>query len=588
MYIDIYSRKYKVIGKLGKGGFGSVYKVMNENQFYAIKEINIEDESKESITEVLKEAEFLSKFDNEYIIKYFGSSINNDKFYIIMEYVDGKDLRNILNEYIKENKKIDEKIIINIIKQICLGIREIHNKNIIHRDLKPENILLDKNNKIKIGDFGISKQFNSYKSYTFTLSGKSTIVYAAPEIYGNGNYNKKSDIYSLGCIIYELFTLSLYFNDKMRNNIKTINNDKYQKLINSSLEVDCNKRLDIEQILNNFILDKNLEKDRNRAFNTDNYFGMNNYISFKQSEGYGYINSGLQIIASCNILVKELININYEKSLFIRALIDAIKKLNNDNIFDATSFSNFIMKNIPGFIENVENDSQKFIKAFIYKINDELINLGHLSKEIPFYQVFNDKKTKEKYLNFIHKLNVQSKIFSIFSYISQRVVRGYCDCCKRNLDYEDFSSDILLNINLEKSHYNAHLSGEDLIDLFRQSNIDLSCPYCKRKNQLKSKQDLIKLPEILIINIQNNIYKKIPINLKVDEIIEIKSYMSSELYELFAINRNIGNNKHYICQVKKNGKWYEINDDCCFHINKQRQSSDGVCGLFYKKKSCDW
>ena len=164
-----------------------------------------------------------------------------------MEYVDGKDLRNILNEYIKENKKIDEKTIINIIKQICLGIREIHNKNIIHRDLKPESILLDKNNKIKIGDFGISKQFNSYKSYTFTLSGKSTIGYAAPEIYGNGNYNKKSDIYSLGCIIYELFTLSLYFSDKMRNNIKTINNDKYQKLINSSLEVDCNKRLDIDK-----------------------------------------------------------------------------------------------------------------------------------------------------------------------------------------------------------------------------------------------------------------------------------------------------------------------------------------------------
>ena len=124
----------------------------------------------------------------------------------------------------KKIKKIDEKIIINIIKQICLGIREIHNKNIIYRDLNPENIFLDKNNKIKIGDFGISKQFNSYKSYTFTRSGKSTTEYAAPEILGNGNYNKKSDIYSLGCIIYELFTLSFYLHDKMRNNIKTIIN----------------------------------------------------------------------------------------------------------------------------------------------------------------------------------------------------------------------------------------------------------------------------------------------------------------------------------------------------------------------------
>ena len=91
------------------------------------------------------------------------------------------------------------------------------------------------------------------------------------------------------------------------------------------------------------------------------------------------------------------------------------------------------------------------------------------------------------------------------------------------------------------------------------------------------------MPEILIINIENSIYKKIPINLKMEEIIKIKSYMSSELYELFAINRNIGNNKHYICQVKKNGKWYEINDVCCSLINKQKQSSEGVFGLFYKK-----
>ena len=107
MNIEIDYRKYKVIEQLGKGGFGRVYKVMNENKFYAIKEVNLEDESKESIAEVKKEAEILSKFDNEYIIKYFGSSINNDKFYIIMEYVDGKDLRNILNEHKKENKKID-------------------------------------------------------------------------------------------------------------------------------------------------------------------------------------------------------------------------------------------------------------------------------------------------------------------------------------------------------------------------------------------------------------------------------------------------------------------------------------------------
>ena len=174
-YIIINSSQYKVINQLGEGGFGKVYKVKkedeNNNKYYAIKEIELRNESQESITSAKKESEFLSKFNCEYIIKYYDSSINNKKFYILMEYFDGQDLRHFLNNYKKNNQKIDEKIIIKIIEQICFGIKEIHAQNIIHRDLKPENILIDKNNKIKIGDFGLSKQFDSYKSYNFTVRG---------------------------------------------------------------------------------------------------------------------------------------------------------------------------------------------------------------------------------------------------------------------------------------------------------------------------------------------------------------------------------------------------------------------------------
>lgn len=184
-YIIINSSQYKVIGE---GGFGKVYKVKkedeNNNKYYAIKEIELRNESQESITSAKKESEFLTKFNCEYIIKYYDSSINNKKFYILMEYFDGQDLRDFLNNYKKNNQKIDEKIIIKIIEQICYGIKEIHTQNIIHRDLKPENILIDKNNKIKIDDFGLSKQFDSYKSYTFTERGAGTTPYKAPEILG--------------------------------------------------------------------------------------------------------------------------------------------------------------------------------------------------------------------------------------------------------------------------------------------------------------------------------------------------------------------------------------------------------------------
>ena len=117
-----------------------------------------------------------------------------------MEYCDGQNLRDFINK--NNNELIEENILYNIIKQICIGIREIHNKNIIHRDLKPENIFMNDKNDIKIGDFGISKYFWVNKEYTITLKKEGAVKYTAPEILTDGKYNEKADMYSLGCIIY--------------------------------------------------------------------------------------------------------------------------------------------------------------------------------------------------------------------------------------------------------------------------------------------------------------------------------------------------------------------------------------------------
>ena len=127
-----------------------------------------------------------------------------------MEFCDGENLRNFINKNMNNNTLIDENIIYNIIKQIGLGIKEIHNKKIIHRDLKPENIFMNKNMDIKIGDFGLSKQLKSYKEYELSNSKAGSEDYIAPEIKFKGIYNEKSDMWSLGCIIYELFTSNIY------------------------------------------------------------------------------------------------------------------------------------------------------------------------------------------------------------------------------------------------------------------------------------------------------------------------------------------------------------------------------------------
>ena len=175
---------------------------------------------------------------------------------------------------------------------------------IVHRDLKPENIFMNKNMNIKIGDFGISKQLNSYKTHTLTKKKLGSEYYSAPEIVDNGIYNEKSDIWSLGCIIYELFNLNIYYKDLIWRKIKKIDskfyNNKWQELIDLSLEPDYKKRLDINQVikfledeLNNKDSMENLGNKMNRM-NLNNKNNIIGEIDIKKED----INKDIRIINS--------------------------------------------------------------------------------------------------------------------------------------------------------------------------------------------------------------------------------------------------------------------------------------------------
>ena len=141
---------------------------------------------------------------------------------------------------------------------------------------------MNSNMIVKIGDFGVSKQLKSYKTYALTRKKLGTEYYAAPEIVTKGIYNEKSDIWSLGCIIYELLTLNTYYKDKFMDEIKQIDsnlyNNKWQELIDSLLELDYKKRFDINQV-NKFLKEKIKIKDRdliNKAENEINNMNINN------------------------------------------------------------------------------------------------------------------------------------------------------------------------------------------------------------------------------------------------------------------------------------------------------------------------
>ena len=278
MSIKINSIKYKILKELTKDKKDGmkIYQVLNkkDDKNYVIKEISIKNEKNEIINIIEKEAEILSKFNHDNIVKYYGSSKTKEYFYILMEYCDSNDLRYFIKEQKDKSQLIEENNLYNIIMQICLGIKEIHDKNIIHRDLKPENIFLNKKYEVKIGDFGISKEFFSYKQYTVTQNKQGTLHYAPPEILTGGKYNKKADIWSLGCIIYELLTLRIYYKDNIYDDIakidNTIYNDKWQRLIDSLLEKQFDKRPDINTVINFLITIIGKEIDENSNYNLNN------------------------------------------------------------------------------------------------------------------------------------------------------------------------------------------------------------------------------------------------------------------------------------------------------------------------------
>ena len=306
MIIQINSQEYKIIKELGQGAFGKVYQVINNNcnKYYAIKKILLKNLNENQFENIQNEAKILSNIESEYIVKYYDSFKDKDSFNILMEYCEN-DLKNFINEYKNKNELLDENIIYNIIKQICLGIKEIHKKNLIHRDLKPENIFINKDYKIKIGDFGISKELDFNNKYAYTSIG--TNIYMAPEMIKGEKYNEKVDIWALGCIIYELFTLNACFESKclfglvnkiLNENHGTIDinkyNNKWQNLIDLLLKKDYKERPNIDKVYEFF----NKEKKKEIIQIKDNgYKGM---VKLSQQEVYHLREHG-SIIIICHV-----------------------------------------------------------------------------------------------------------------------------------------------------------------------------------------------------------------------------------------------------------------------------------------------
>ena len=204
---------YKVIKLLGEGSFGKAYLCEKESsdRKYVIKQIITEGMNEKEKNDVFNEAKILGKLDHQNIIKFiefFESPKPKPALNIVTEYADGGDLSEKIK--LQNNKPFTESEILNYFTQICLALKHIHEKKIIHRDLKSGNIFLMKSGLVKLGDFGISKGFERTMDKARTMVG--TPYYLSPEILENKPYDTKTDIWSLGVLLYEMMTFKMPFN----------------------------------------------------------------------------------------------------------------------------------------------------------------------------------------------------------------------------------------------------------------------------------------------------------------------------------------------------------------------------------------
>ncbi|KAH0627274.1 hypothetical protein JD844_002796, partial [Phrynosoma platyrhinos] len=173
-----------------------------------LKEISLGDLKPNETVEANLEAQLLSRLDHPAIVKFYTSFVEGESFCIITEYCEGRDLDFKIQEYKEAGQVFPESQIAEWFMQLLLGVSYMHDRRILHRDLKAKNIFL-KNNLVKIGDFGVSRLLMGSCDLATTFTG--TPFYMSPEALQHQGYDTKSDIWSLGCILYEICCLDHAF-----------------------------------------------------------------------------------------------------------------------------------------------------------------------------------------------------------------------------------------------------------------------------------------------------------------------------------------------------------------------------------------
>lgn len=273
--------RYKIDKVIGKGSYGevSLVKHKKDKKQYVMKKVDLSKASDKERKAAEQEAKLLSQLRHPNIVSYRESFQDDQGFlYIVMNFCEGGDLYTKLKSQVKECQMLKETQVVEWFVQITMALQYMHERHVLHRDLKTQNIFLTKSNIIKVGDLGIARVLESASDMASTLIG--TPYYMSPELFTNKPYNHKSDVWALGCCVYEMCTLRHAFNAKdMSSLVYKILKGKFPPLpsnyspdlcsiVHSMLEQDPQKRPSAQRLLRHNYIKKQialfLEGTKNR------------------------------------------------------------------------------------------------------------------------------------------------------------------------------------------------------------------------------------------------------------------------------------------------------------------------------------
>ena len=464
---------YKEI--IGKGMYAKVYKALNkeENKYYAIKCLNFKDITEKERLSIETEVNLLKKLKHPNIVLYKDSFIDKENnLNIVTTFCEGGDMyKKIFRE---KNNYFEEDQIKSWLVQLLLGLSYIHDKQIVHRDIKTKNIFVQNEHTLRIGDFGIAKIFNQAQTMNKIVG---TPLYMAPECFKQSKkYNYKSDIWSLGCCVFEMCNLKHAFEGqffpavsvKISEGKRAPLNKRYSRelkeLVDGMLDLKPRHRPTIANILERpFMRVKVGEYIKDFINNYKKYDGTEEQINILKEQAEKF----------------QIFKININNEINIKMMIDKKNKsfLNNNYI-------------------NTNNKNNEKLKSKNYKMSDKINNNSNINK----YNIQNetDKMGYMKNNNY----NADGKMMNFKKSLSPSKPYDFIDKKYINL-IQGKNKDILKN-NIEKINYNSkkeisyrESSGNNFKEkksqnLFHEMNKDLYFPDRKTDFEIQNKKKIVK------------------------------------------------------------------------------------------------